>query len=90
MLPKQTSSKPGEAKVRPSKDFLRPLCQILDAKLCYLWHINVLNTLNLHQLCELCVKNKAKNFLRPTIQYFIILMKFGPSEKKSGHPCSKL
>jgi hypothetical protein len=26
----------GVAKVRPSKDFLRPLCQILDAQLNYL------------------------------------------------------
>jgi len=31
----------GVAKVRPSKDFLQPLCQILDAQLSYLWHIYV-------------------------------------------------
>jgi len=27
---------PGVAKVRPSQDFLQPLCQILDAQLSYL------------------------------------------------------
>jgi len=31
----------GVAKVRPSKDFLRPLCQILVASLSYLWKIYV-------------------------------------------------
>ena len=31
----------GVAKVRPSRDFLRPLCQILDAQLSNLWHIYV-------------------------------------------------
>jgi len=31
----------GVAKVRPSKDFLRPLCQILDAQLSYFWNIYV-------------------------------------------------
>jgi len=32
-------------------------------------------------------KNKAKKFCGPK---YNILMKFGPSEKKSGHPCSML
>jgi len=33
---KAAGKKTGVAKVRPSKDFLRPLCQILDAQLSYL------------------------------------------------------
>jgi len=42
------------------------------------------NTQNLHQLCDLYVrKNKAKNFCGPQ---YNILMKFGQSEKKFGHP----
>ncbi len=62
----------GVAKVRPSKDFLRPLCQILDAQLSYLCKKN---TQNYHQLCHTLRKTSPKNFCGPQNN---ILMKFGP------------
>ncbi len=78
------NSRGGQSAAR-AKDFLRPLYQILDAQL-FMMHLCKKNTQNLHQLCDLYVRKiRKKIFLRPQNN---ILMKFGPSEKKSGHPCS--
>jgi len=70
----------GVAKVRPLKDFLRPLCQILDAQLSFLRNKN---TLNRHQSCHTLRKKSQKKFCGPQCN---ILMKFGPLAEKSGHP----
>jgi hypothetical protein len=71
----------GVAKVRPSKDFLRPLCQILDAQLSYLWCIYVWKYPKFI-LIYIFRKEKIrlKNFLQPALQYF---NEIWPTRKKS-------
>ena len=71
----------GVAKVRPSKDFLRPLCQILDPSHSYLCKKKTKNDINYVILKE----KQAQNFFCGP--QYNIFMKFVPQTKKSGHPC---
>ncbi len=64
--------------------FSAPLCQILDALLSYLWSIYVWNYPKWTSIMwSLWKKKSKKKFFGPQYNIF---MKFGPSEKKSGHP----
>jgi len=56
--------------MRPSQDFLRPLCQILVASLSYLWPIYVRKRPKIDINYVKKIQNLAKKeFLRPAIQY---------------------
>ncbi len=69
------------AKVRPSKDFLRPLwCQILNAQLSYFCNKKYPK---LTSIMSYLKKNKPKKFLRPAIQY---LNEIWPVSKKVWPP----
>jgi len=70
-------------RMQSSKDFLWPLCQILDSQLRYLWCIYLWKypkfTFIMWSLFEKILK---QIFLRPPMQYF---NEIWPVRKKSGH-----
>ena len=75
---------PGVAKVRPFKDFLRPLCQIFDEQLSF---FVTKSTLNWHLSCHTERKPKIQylnEFLHFLLPSFIEIW---PVSKKPGHPC---
>ena len=63
------NSRPDKAKVRPSKEFQRPLCQFFDAALCYLYSFMQDKHLKFTSIMSNFKKNKPI-FLRPAIQFF--------------------
>jgi len=70
--------------VRPSEDFLRPLCQIWVASLSYLWQIYVRKRPEIDiNFVKKNLKLGKKEFLRPAIQY---LNEIWPVDKKVWPP----
>ncbi len=69
------------SKVRPSKDFLPPLCQIWDTQLSYLCQKN---TQNWHQLLHTIRKTRQKKFCG--LQYNTYLNEIWPVSKKVWAP----
>ena len=72
--------------MRPSKDFLRPLRQVLDAPLSYLDTIMQAKHLELTSIVSHFKKNEP-NILQPPIQYFTEIW---PARKKVWPPLSLL
>ncbi len=73
-------------RMRPSKDFLRPPCQILVASLSYLWQIYVRKRPIIDtNYVKKKLKTRQINILRPTRQY---LNEIWPVDKKVWLPLS--